>query len=84
MDKYQENDAKISETSGILMSEGRSFLDKTLSAALDSFDNLFCRRCLVIPTILNALYFILNVPVLIRVPYIHRYLIAAFMVVLKA
>lgn len=22
-------------------------LDKSLSAALDSFDNLFCRRCLV-------------------------------------
>ena len=24
-----------------------SFLDKDLEAALDSFDNLFCRRCLV-------------------------------------
>lgn len=24
-----------------------SFLDKDLDAALDSFDNLFCRRCLV-------------------------------------
>lgn len=23
------------------------FLNKSLSAALDSFDNLFCRRCLV-------------------------------------
>ncbi|CAL5326232.1 unnamed protein product [Camellia sinensis] len=26
---------------------GNSFLDKDLEAALDSFDNLFCRRCLV-------------------------------------
>ncbi|XP_062101951.1 histone-lysine N-methyltransferase CLF isoform X2 [Humulus lupulus] len=26
---------------------GNSFLDKDLDAALDSFDNLFCRRCLV-------------------------------------
>lgn len=24
-----------------------SFLDKDVDAALDSFDNLFCRRCLV-------------------------------------
>jgi hypothetical protein len=24
-----------------------SFLDKDLEVALDSFDNLFCRRCLV-------------------------------------
>ena len=23
------------------------YLDQSLSAALDSFDNLFCRRCLV-------------------------------------
>ncbi|KAL0457574.1 UNVERIFIED_CONTAM: Histone-lysine N-methyltransferase EZA1 [Sesamum latifolium] len=28
-------------------SEDNVFLDKSLSAALDSFDNLFCRRCLV-------------------------------------
>ncbi|KAI4327430.1 hypothetical protein L6164_019893 [Bauhinia variegata] len=26
---------------------GNSFMDKDLEAALDSFDNLFCRRCLV-------------------------------------
>ncbi|KAI8018220.1 Histone-lysine N-methyltransferase CLF [Camellia lanceoleosa] len=25
---------------------GNSFLDKDLEAALDSFDSLFCRRCL--------------------------------------
>lgn len=28
-------------------SEGSAYLEKHLSAALDSFDNLFCRRCLV-------------------------------------
>lgn len=28
--------------------EYKSFLGKSLSAALDSFDNLFCRRCLVL------------------------------------
>lgn len=28
-------------------SDGSVFLGKSLSAALDSFDNLFCRRCLV-------------------------------------
>lgn len=28
-------------------SEDDMFLDQSLSAALDSFDNLFCRRCLV-------------------------------------
>lgn len=26
---------------------GEAFLEKDLDAALDSFDNLFCRRCLV-------------------------------------
>lgn len=30
-------------------------LEKTLSEALDSFDNIFCRRCLVI---VNTEYFI--------------------------
>lgn len=34
-----------------------SFLDKDLAAALDSFDNLFCRRCLV--RNLAMFYFIL-------------------------
>ncbi|XP_023876365.1 histone-lysine N-methyltransferase CLF isoform X2 [Quercus suber] len=30
-----------------VLQNGNSFLDKDLDAALDSFDNLFCRRCLV-------------------------------------
>ena len=30
-----------------LSKNDNSFLDKDLDAALDSFDNLFCRRCLV-------------------------------------
>ena len=28
-------------------------LDKSLTSALDSFDNLFCRRCMVLGVILN-------------------------------
>ncbi|XP_011082416.1 histone-lysine N-methyltransferase EZA1 isoform X1 [Sesamum indicum] len=35
------------QSSGEEGSEDNVFLDKSLSAALDSFDNLFCRRCLV-------------------------------------
>ncbi|KAK6937281.1 SET domain, partial [Dillenia turbinata] len=40
----QNPDRKDSEESG---SEKSIILDKSLTAALDSFDNLFCRRCLV-------------------------------------
>ena len=56
MDKYQDKHVTSLEASGSLMSEGRSFLDKTLGAALDSFDNLFCRRCLVISTIVDVFF----------------------------
>ncbi|KAL0418913.1 UNVERIFIED_CONTAM: Histone-lysine N-methyltransferase EZA1 [Sesamum radiatum] len=35
------------QSSGEEGSEDNVFLDKSLSAALDSFDNLFCRRCMV-------------------------------------
>ncbi|XP_058084256.1 histone-lysine N-methyltransferase EZ1 isoform X2 [Magnolia sinica] len=45
--KSREKQAKDSEGSGEVGSERNIFLDKSLSAALDSFDNLFCRRCLV-------------------------------------
>ncbi|CAN6562946.1 unnamed protein product [Malus baccata var. baccata] len=41
---------------------GNSFLDKDLDAALDSFDNLFCRRCLLSDRDTRLLY-----PVLIKV-----------------
>lgn len=34
---------------------GNYFLDKDLDAALDSFDNLFCRRCLVSIPFVNSL-----------------------------
>ncbi|KAJ6807670.1 histone-lysine N-methyltransferase EZ3 isoform X2 [Iris pallida] len=47
MDRYQEKQVKSSEASDQVRSEGKPQLDKTLSASLDSFDNLFCRRCLV-------------------------------------
>ncbi|XP_015963898.1 histone-lysine N-methyltransferase CLF [Arachis duranensis] len=38
--------SKNGDTEDISQSE-KSFLEKDLEAALDSFDNLFCRRCLV-------------------------------------
>ncbi|XP_031250375.1 histone-lysine N-methyltransferase EZA1 [Pistacia vera] len=43
-EKFNDKNLKDSADSGYEM--GIS-LDKTLSAALDSFDNLFCRRCLL-------------------------------------
>lgn len=42
-EKY-DKDFRDCEDSG---SERGISLDKSLGAALDSFDNLFCRRCLV-------------------------------------
>lgn len=42
-----EKNANNSAARDEAVPEGRAFLDKTLDAALDSFDNLFCRRCLV-------------------------------------
>uniref|UniRef100_A0A6V7PRA5 [histone H3]-lysine(27) N-trimethyltransferase n=1 Tax=Ananas comosus var. bracteatus TaxID=296719 RepID=A0A6V7PRA5_ANACO len=42
-----EKNANNSAAPDEAVPEGRAFLDKTLDAALDSFDNLFCRRCLV-------------------------------------
>ncbi|CAA7388984.1 unnamed protein product [Spirodela intermedia] len=46
LDKYNDGDEK-SESSGVAEPEIKPFLYKTLSAALDSFDNIFCRRCLI-------------------------------------
>ncbi|XWS46553.1 hypothetical protein CRYUN_Cryun14cG0077700 [Craigia yunnanensis] len=43
-EKYSDQTIKDSEDSG---SENGISLDKSLTAALDSFDNLFCRRCLL-------------------------------------
>lgn len=47
MGKHEKHE-KISEVSDKTEPEERLFLNKTLNAALDSFDNLFCRRCLVV------------------------------------
>lgn len=46
-EKYKETeDQKLK--SPVKVGPDRSiYLDKSLSATLDSFDNLFCRRCLV-------------------------------------
>uniref|UniRef100_A0A5B7BG87 [histone H3]-lysine(27) N-trimethyltransferase n=1 Tax=Davidia involucrata TaxID=16924 RepID=A0A5B7BG87_DAVIN len=46
-EKNQGKHNKNFKGSGEIGSERSIFLDKSLSAALDSFDNLFCRRCLV-------------------------------------
>nr|BAC84952.1 PHCLF3 [Petunia x hybrida] len=46
-EKHQDTDGKSLKDSGESGSRGTIFLDKSLSAASDSFDNLFCRRCLV-------------------------------------
>ncbi|KAI3993399.1 hypothetical protein MKX01_010142 [Papaver californicum] len=45
LEKYQEERPKEVESSG--KTKVGIVLDKSLDAALDSFDNLFCRRCLV-------------------------------------
>jgi histone-lysine N-methyltransferase EZH2 len=43
-----------------VLQNGNSFLDKDLDAALDSFDNLFCRRCLVsIVLVLHSIHAVL-------------------------
>ncbi|OVA16776.1 SANT/Myb domain [Macleaya cordata] len=47
MERYEEKHPKQVEGSGKTVSERDIFLDKSLNVALDSFDNLFCRRCLV-------------------------------------
>lgn len=46
-EKHQDTDGKSLKDSGESGFGGSMFLDKSLTAALDSFDNLFCRRCLV-------------------------------------
>ncbi|XP_026656133.1 histone-lysine N-methyltransferase EZ1 isoform X2 [Phoenix dactylifera] len=46
VEKHEKHE-KNSEVSDKTEPEERLFLNKTLNAALDSFDNLFCRRCLI-------------------------------------
>ncbi|KAK8556762.1 hypothetical protein V6N12_003157 [Hibiscus sabdariffa] len=43
----KEKDVEASKNRDIEAQNWNSFLEKDLEAALDSFDNLFCRRCLV-------------------------------------
>ncbi|XP_039128579.1 histone-lysine N-methyltransferase EZ3-like isoform X1 [Dioscorea cayenensis subsp. rotundata] len=47
MKKNQDKGKRNTDSSAELESDGKLFLDKTLSSALDSFDTIFCRRCLV-------------------------------------
>lgn len=44
--KYTETEQNLKDV-GENGSERNLLLEKSLSTALDSFDNLFCRRCLV-------------------------------------
>ncbi|KAK1278495.1 Histone-lysine N-methyltransferase EZ2 [Acorus gramineus] len=47
LEKYQEKEVNNAEDPGELGSGNCLSLNKTLSAALDSFDTLFCRRCMI-------------------------------------
>lgn len=46
-EKYHEKHDLNAEDSGEIGSDKGISLDKSLGAALDSFDNLFCRRCML-------------------------------------
>lgn len=58
------------------------YIDKDLDAALDSFDNLFCRRCLVSK---KYLHFILDnfLSILSNSPLCGRFLIVDYMDALR-
>jgi histone-lysine N-methyltransferase EZH2 len=56
--KYQEKHDLNSKDSGEFGSDSGICLDKSLSAALDSFDNLFCRRCMVCGLTISHLYYL--------------------------
>lgn len=43
---HEDNNQNVKNPANINSDQGIS-LEKSLSAAVDSFDNLFCRRCLV-------------------------------------
>lgn len=65
-----------------------SFLDKDLDTALDSFDNLFCRRCLVsdltcVLSYLSLCFFVLLIRMSLCCSCICRFLIADYMDVLR-
>lgn len=67
-----EKNANNSAAPDEAVPEGRAFLDKTLDAALDSFDNLFCRRCLVGVNCTDLLYLATTSNFLIRLLDIFR------------
>ncbi|KAJ7977662.1 Histone-lysine N-methyltransferase [Quillaja saponaria] len=46
-EEYRQGHGPYSETYGEIASSSSISLENSLSAALDSFDNLFCRRCML-------------------------------------
>lgn len=56
-EKYEDKHDKSLKGSSVNSAEKSILLDKSLGAALDSFDNLFCRRCLVLDN--SGLIFVL-------------------------
>jgi hypothetical protein len=47
----EKTEGSVKEMSKLNANVEDVYRDKDLDAALDSFDNLFCRRCLVCPSI---------------------------------
>lgn len=58
--KEKFDEEQIDKDSGDSASVRGISLEKSLSAALDSFDNLFCRRCLVLGLTISGLALIVN------------------------
>lgn len=52
LEKKYNGDQSVKDTGDSVSERGIS-MEKSLSTALDSFDNLFCRRCLVLISGLN-------------------------------